>query len=255
MTESNSIDQTHGSGDPSIRAKRRPRAGRPEPVRCTARSSRTGEDCKRWATHGAVVCRSHGAAAPQVQRAARRRLEQAADVLVQRLLGLALDGAAPDHVALSAVIAALDRAEISVKTAATVEIAVKPWESVLEGISKVVAGPRDPKRDALAIEAAPTDEDEIAVDALDVEVIDAEADPSLGLEPAGPAKPASGTAAQPGGRSSLSGPLSPVPNPLGMTGPSPNGLMTMEAAVSAAAEMNRQARRREAARIRNARRR
>ena len=27
MTESNSIDQTHGSGDPSIPAKRRPRAG------------------------------------------------------------------------------------------------------------------------------------------------------------------------------------------------------------------------------------
>jgi hypothetical protein len=39
------------------------------------------------------------------------------------------------------------------------------------------------------------------------------------------------------------------------TPPDANGLMTLEAAVSAAAELNRQARQREAARIRNARRR
>jgi hypothetical protein len=42
----------------------------------------------------------------------------------------------------------------------------------------------------------------------------------------------------PGGRSPLSGQLSPVPNALGMsTPPAVNGLMTLEAAVSAAAEL------------------
>ncbi|BBX53146.1 hypothetical protein GCM10009645_54040 [Mycolicibacterium poriferae] len=44
------------------------------------------------AARGANVCRVHGGAAPQVKAAARRRLDRAADVLVQRLLGMALDG-------------------------------------------------------------------------------------------------------------------------------------------------------------------
>ena len=88
---------------------------------------------------GSNLCRAHGAEAPQTKVKARRRLEQAADVLVQRLLTYALDGDTSDNVALSAVIAALDRAGISVKTAATVEVSVKPWESVFEGISKVAA--------------------------------------------------------------------------------------------------------------------
>jgi hypothetical protein len=70
------------------------------------------------------------------------------------------------------------------------------------------------------------------------------------------AEPGSGATTPPGGRSPISVPLRPVPNALGMgTPPAVNGLMTTEAAVSAAAELNRQARQREAARVRNARRR
>lgn len=42
--------------------------------RCTATSSRTGERCRRWAATGCNVCRSHGAAATQVRRAAERRI-------------------------------------------------------------------------------------------------------------------------------------------------------------------------------------
>ena len=38
---------THESGDPSA-AKPKPKNGRPEPVRCSARSSRTGQACKRY---------------------------------------------------------------------------------------------------------------------------------------------------------------------------------------------------------------
>jgi hypothetical protein len=47
--------------------------------------------------------RVHGDSAPQVKAAAQRRLEHAADVLVQRLLSFALDGDAPDAIALAAI--------------------------------------------------------------------------------------------------------------------------------------------------------
>ena len=65
-------------------------------------------------------CPVHGGAAPQVKAAAKRRLDQAADVLVQRPLKFALDGDAPDHVALAAIRDALDRAGMG---------ANKPWVS------------------------------------------------------------------------------------------------------------------------------
>ncbi|MGB8505547.1 HGGxSTG domain-containing protein, partial [Mycobacterium sp.] len=66
--------------------------------RCTARTT-GGAPCRKYPIRGANVCRVHGGAAPQVRAAAKRRLEQAADVLVQRLLGFALDGKVADPVA------------------------------------------------------------------------------------------------------------------------------------------------------------
>jgi len=96
-------------------------------------------------------------------------------VLVQRLLSLALDGDTPDNVALSAIIAALDRAGLSVKTAGTLEVSVKPFERVFDAIT---AGPRDPEQPALE---APNDEDRLDAEAIDVEIVDPEADTSLGL--------------------------------------------------------------------------
>lgn len=52
-------------------------------LRCTARSSRTGRPCRNYAMAGTTVCRSHGAGAGQVRRAAARRIaqEQAARML------------------------------------------------------------------------------------------------------------------------------------------------------------------------------
>lgn len=46
----------------------------------------------------------------------------------------------PDHVALSAVVAALDRAGLTVKSSATFEIAAKPFELVFDSI---VSGSRE----------------------------------------------------------------------------------------------------------------
>ena len=134
---------TYGDADPSMGLVERKHV-KSQRTKCSAHSSRTGTLCQRYPLAGATVCLAHGGAAPQVQKAARRRLEQAADMLVQRLLSFALDGDTSYNVAPAAVIAALDRAGISVKPAATVEVTVEPWEQVFEGISKVVAGPRDP---------------------------------------------------------------------------------------------------------------
>ncbi len=85
-------------------------------VRCNARK-RNGEPCKAMAARGANVCRVHGGSAPQVNAAAQRRLQQAADALTARLLGFAIDQGAPDAVALQAVRDALDRAGLNPKTA------------------------------------------------------------------------------------------------------------------------------------------
>ena len=46
----------------------------PEPARCTATSRQSGERCKRAPTPGASVCYYHGGAAPQVRKAAARKL-------------------------------------------------------------------------------------------------------------------------------------------------------------------------------------
>ena len=58
-------------------------AGQPIDRRCTARSGRTGERCKKAAIKGATVCGTHGGKAPQVKAAAKRRIEgQAAELAV-----------------------------------------------------------------------------------------------------------------------------------------------------------------------------
>lgn len=136
-------------------------------VRCTARRQ-DGQPCKAMAARGANVCRVHGGSAPQVKAAARRRLEQAADVLVQRLLGLALDGDASDPVALAAIRDALDRAGLNPKTAVEVEVGLKPYQQVFEGIARGVGrdgkpAPTLPDPPALA----PADPDEI----VDAEIV------------------------------------------------------------------------------------
>jgi hypothetical protein len=59
-------------------------ANTPVDRRCTARSTRTGERCKRAAGKGATVCATHGGRAPQVKAAAKRRQaeEKAAKAVV-----------------------------------------------------------------------------------------------------------------------------------------------------------------------------
>lgn len=47
--------------------------------KCSAKSSRTGKPCQRWAINGSTVCQVHGGSAPQVKNAAKQRLEDLVD--------------------------------------------------------------------------------------------------------------------------------------------------------------------------------
>jgi hypothetical protein len=130
---------THESAEPMPESADAPHTARdwstysrPE-RRCTAHSSRTGEQCKNVAIKGHNVCRYHGGAAKQIKRAAQTRLDNAAEVMAKQLLGIALS-ADSEAVKLAAVKDALDRTIGKAPT--TVEIGpTKPYEEVLEGIS------------------------------------------------------------------------------------------------------------------------
>ena len=48
-------------------------------IGCTAKSSRTGEPCKRWAIRGGRICPTHGGRSKHVKRAAAERLANLID--------------------------------------------------------------------------------------------------------------------------------------------------------------------------------
>lgn len=81
--------------------------------RCSAKSSRTGEPCKKYAIVGGTVCDTHGGRAPQVREAARRRIESMVpDALsgIEALAGISGPGSQKDEVRLRALQDILDRA-------------------------------------------------------------------------------------------------------------------------------------------------
>ena len=58
---------------------------------CTAKSTRSGNRCKKYAVRGATVCGTHGGSAPQVRDAARRRTEDAKAAAAVATYGLPVD--------------------------------------------------------------------------------------------------------------------------------------------------------------------
>jgi hypothetical protein len=144
--------------------------------RCVA-VRKNGVRCLKPANRGMTVCRTHGGAAPQVQRKAKQRLELAADRMARELLGMAT-GAESEAVKLNAIRDALDRAGLGAKTEVSVE--VKPWERLMDDITGVATISRAEHRaqPGRAFISTPA-----LADPLDVEVV----------EPAdedGPARPA-----------------------------------------------------------------
>lgn len=115
-------------------------------IQCSARAKGTGKRCRRPSALGANVCRMHGGSAPQVKAKAARRLEQAADVLVQRLLQFALDGNVEDATALRAIRDALDRAGLGANKAVDLNVAAPAFEKLLGDIT---SGSRDDYRHSI----------------------------------------------------------------------------------------------------------
>jgi hypothetical protein len=204
----------------------------------------------------------------------------ASDRLARELLNMTSDPNVADPVKLAAIKDALDRSGIQAKTAVSVEVSTKPFELVFEKIS---AGPREPNNAALAIEGQLLDDhtDNTAFESENDEILgefdddqidddlprieqDRDPDPRIidveieAIDPAGYTDQVTSddraTTTPDDPSSSASGAHSPdriYTGPLGLTGPVGSGLMPLSDAVEAAAVM----RAREAARIRDMRRR
>lgn len=104
--------------------------------RCVAKSSRTGKRCRKWAIRGGTTCPTHGGSTAHVKRKARERIERAADRLAMELLGIATS-AESEAVRLAATKDALDRAGLSAKTQVEVDVGIRPFEKVFDGIAPI----------------------------------------------------------------------------------------------------------------------
>jgi hypothetical protein len=109
--------------------------------------------CLRPATPGADVCVVHGGYIPQVKAAARARLALATDMVVGRMLEIALDPNTAHKDAVSAMNSILDRAGI--KGGVEIDVSMPQWQ---QGLRKLFEGeygiPSEPEAEAEA-EAEP----------------------------------------------------------------------------------------------------
>ncbi|MED5802860.1 hypothetical protein VX037_17675 [Gordonia sp. Z-3] len=143
-----------------------------ESARCVAHK-KSGERCRRLAIKGATVCRVHGGASGHVRKAARVRLDMAADRMAKKLLGIATDENIPPAVQLAATRDALDRAGLSAKTAVEVEVGPnKGFQDILNAM--MAGGSRAESRSRRGVTDDPAQDDWIAQElaVVDAEVVD-----------------------------------------------------------------------------------
>lgn len=200
--------------------------------RCTAHR-KNGDRCRKWAIRGGNVCTHHGGKARQTVEKARRRLAENADRGAKQLLALAFDKKQPAEIRLKATLQLLDRAGVNAKTAVDVEVAVRPWEMILGSVSdSLESGSRSEYRARIGNpEPSPAPADEptpAAFESVDHSILDAEI-----------------VAEEPETEKREHDPDVDVMNvfggPLGPFGPAGGGMMSLEDAVAAQAEMSRQA--------------
>lgn len=124
---------------------------RGDPTRRCKAHRKNGEQCRKWAIQGGSTCPTHGGRAPQVQRAARTRLANAADRMARELLKMAVDENVSDSVKLAAIRDALDRGGVSAKSEVDVSITAKPFEQILDNLE---SGSRSDFRRSQGIEGS-----------------------------------------------------------------------------------------------------
>jgi hypothetical protein len=194
--------------------------------RCTAHR-KNGDRCKHLALNFQRVCAFHGGKAKQSVQAARRRMMENADPAVKQLAKIAFDDTAPIETRLKATIAIIDRTGLAPRTSIDLEVNPKPFEAIFEEME--MGGSRAAFRGEPEVLEAIDDTQSALVEAiedddgpLDVEVIEPE-----------PITPEDSLR----GLDDDSGPESPFAS----TPPPEAALMSLDAAVSAAAQMRRHA--------------
>lgn len=107
-------------------------------MRCTAKSSRTGEPCKKWAIQGGNVCDTHGGRAPQVKQAAMERIKDAAAEVAAELVRLAVY-AESESVRVAAGKDILDRAGFGAKQKIESEVTVHEVDDFARAVAELEA--------------------------------------------------------------------------------------------------------------------
>lgn len=125
--------------------------------RCVAHKG-NGDRCLKAAIKGATVCRTHGGATRHVRNAARVRLENAADLMAKKLLGIAISGGS-ESVRLNAIRDALDRAGLKPPSEVVLSQGEQtPFEAVFESIGgdpEAAGFPSAPMDDAISAGVSP----------------------------------------------------------------------------------------------------
>lgn len=124
---------------------------------CTATSRHSGSRCKKAAIKGGTVCRLHGGAAPQVQRSARERFNDAIDPMINllfRQLKAAEEGRLSHTEELSLMKFIADRTGFVPGKTVNVDGPAK-WEGVMEHIIRLA-----PEEELLELEATVVDDED-----------------------------------------------------------------------------------------------
>ncbi|MCW2767950.1 MAG: hypothetical protein JWO11_3909 [Nocardioides sp.] len=141
----------------------------PAILRCSGHYKSSGEQCRRVADDGAVVCDQHGAAAGQVRRRAAERIAVTADDAAQKLAAWMDDSSVPFQVRAKIAQDLLDRAGLgAAQVHKIMPINEDPVEalfrSILDDPEALLAPVSEPI--ALPPGPAPTDDERGALDAL-----------------------------------------------------------------------------------------
>lgn len=104
--------KTHGPTDPSTCSKPGCLGGHVEGKCVGHASDGSGKPCGNWPVHGSMVCKKHGAGAPQVRAAAQMRILENADAVAAALVKIALNEKEPASARVTAARDLLDRADL-----------------------------------------------------------------------------------------------------------------------------------------------